>query len=201
MIAYSVIRDSSDDSTKRVVIVAVQDGRISAIYTSENQWREPQVGLSSEDEARYMSLYTTDKSSSYNDIYEAKYEAFVSYYGPMPRLKNKPLAWIAFTQCIYVSMMLIPGVRFIGTLYTIIAQVAVVVATFTNNAPYVMTATRLSTAVVIGNALLSFLMWQSAVGTLEQISAAFRSAVVIVSGFFTISTNQFLSDISQGPAS
>ena len=199
-LTYRVIRDNSDDRTKRVVIVVINAQAFMGVYKNDDQWRMLHQTLPDEDETRYLKLYQADKSTNYTNVYQAKYEAFAAFYGPMPRMNPKPLAWIAFTQLIYMGMMLLPGVQFVGTLYTIIAQVAVMVATFTNNAPYVMTATRLSTAVVIGNALLSFLMWQSAVDTLDQISAAFRSAVIIVSGFFTISTNQFLSDLSQGPA-
>lgn len=104
-----------------------------------------------------------------------------------------PLAWIAFTQVFYVLVLFSPGVIYVGSMYAALAQVGVVVSATMNNAPYLMTATRVSTAVAVGNVLLSLLVWQSAYSVMDQVAAAYRSAVVAVIMFAMVCTNEYLA--------
>ena len=112
---------------------------------------------------------------------------------------SMPVAWIVFTQTIYVAMLFLPGVTFVGSLYAVIAHVAVLLSAVMSNAPYLMTASRVSTAVAIGNMLLSILVWQSALGTLAKVGAAYRAAIVTATAFCIISTNQYLSQLAESP--
>lgn len=128
----------------------------------------------------------------------AKFEALRAQLGRSYRAhvdQSMPLAWIAFTQLIFVAALFTPGVMFFGSVYALVAQAAVVISTLMNNSPFIMTASRFSTAVVIGNLLLCLLLWNSAYSTVEKVSAAYRSAVVLVSGFAIVCSNEYLNSI------
>jgi hypothetical protein len=107
-----------------------------------------------------------------------------------------PLAWIAFTQVLYVAILFSPGVRFVGSAYATVAQAAVALSAVMSNAPYLMTAARVSTAVAIGNFALAVLVWQSAYSTGDKVAAAYRAAIVAAVGFCIVCTNQYLTRVS-----
>jgi len=134
------------------------------------------------DQARFAALKLQMDSSFRVQIYD-----------------TMPLAWIAFTQILYIAALYTPGVMFIGSAYATVVQAAVVLSTVLNNGVYIKTATRVSTAVAIGNFVLAMLVWQSAYGTSNKISAAYRASVVSVVGFCIISTNQYLSMVATRP--
>lgn len=109
---------------------------------------------------------------------------------------DMPLAWIAFTQILYVAILFSPGVRFVGSAYATVAQAAVALSAVMSNAPYLMTAARVSTAVAIGNLVLALLVWQSAYSIGDKIAAAYRAAIVAAVGFCIVCSNQYLTRIS-----
>lgn len=111
-----------------------------------------------------------------------------------------PVLWIAVVQLFYVFVLFSPGVTFIGSMYAVVAQVAVIASAAMNHAPYIMTAARVSASVAVGNVLLAILVWQSAYSTTDQIAAAYRAAVVTVVGFAMVGTNQYLTNVAD-PAS
>jgi hypothetical protein len=110
--------------------------------------------------------------------------------------KSMPLAWIAFTQLIILSILFSPGVIFVGSMYALVAQAFVIVAATMNNGPYVMTASRVATAVAIGNVFLAIVVWQASYNITDQVAAAYRAAVVVVVGFTMIVTNEYLVEVS-----
>lgn len=109
---------------------------------------------------------------------------------------SMPLAWISFVQTFFVLVLFSPSVIYKGSMQAAVAQVAVVTSACMNNAPFIMTAARVSTAVAIGNVMLALLVWQSAYSTMDKVSAAWRSAVVIVTGFAIICTNEYISRVA-----
>ena len=136
---------------------------------------------------------------AYATLAEARYIALQKQMGGafQARIRDgMPLAWISFTQVFYVLVLFSPGVIFVGSMYAAVAQVAVVISASMSNAPYLMTATRVSTAVAIGNVLLSLLVWQAASSTMDKIGAAYRAALVTVIGSAMACTNEYLSRVA-----
>ena len=134
----------------------------------------------------------------FGSLDEARFEALRAQLGISTSThidQSKPFAWIAFTQLIFVAALFAPGVSFFGSVYSLIAQVMVVVSTLMNNAPFIMTSCRLSTGVVLGNLLLCFLLWNSSYSTVEKVEAALRASVVLVSGFAIVCSNEYLISI------
>jgi hypothetical protein len=134
------------------------------------------------------------------DFKDARFSALKEQVGRPFRAQvatnSMPLAWIAFTQILYVAILYSPGVRFIGSAYATVAQVAVALSAVMSNAPYLMTASRVSTAVAIGNFALALLVWQSAYSMSDKIAAAYRAAIVSAVGFCIVCTNQYLTRVS-----
>lgn len=147
----------------------------------------------------WEQIQITYEAKTTSDFNLAKAIAWKTQVGGTWRARiedGMPLAWISFTQVFYVLVLFSPGVIFVGSMYAALAQIAVVISACMSNAPYLMTATRVSTAVAVGNVLLSLLVWQSAYSTVDKISAAYRAALVMVIGFAMVCTNQFLSRVA-----
>jgi len=146
-----------------------------------------------------VKQYPVQFGEELSDFQKAKFEALSVQVSQAFRLKidrGVPFAWLAFTQVFIISFMFMPGVRYIGSMYAAVAQIAVVASVLMNNSPYLMTATRVSTAVAIGNVLLALLAWQSAYSTADKVAAAFRTAVVIPVGFAMVSTGEYMNLVS-----
>lgn len=196
---------------------AIQDYRTGllgnvVIYDVNNKWLYEYI--SSQDEtagAEHWSTYKEKASepseetgfylvgTGYESLDKARYVALQAQVGDLFKARiqdSMPLAWISFTQLFYVLVLFSPGVVFVGSMYAAVAQVAVVISASMSNAPYLMTATRVSTAVAMGNVLLSLLVWQSAYSTVDKIGAAYRAALVTVIGFAMVCTNEYLSRVA-----
>jgi len=146
-----------------------------------------------------VKQYPVQFGEELTDFQKAKFEALSVQVSQAFRLKidkGVPFAWLAFTQTFFIAIMFMPGVRYIGSMYAAVAQIAVVASVLMNNSPYLMTATRVSTAVAIGNVLLAMLAWQSSYDMSEKVAAAFRTAVVVAVGFAMISTGEYMNLVS-----
>jgi len=113
------------------------------------------------------------------------------------QIKNGPkLAWVCLTALMICTPLLLPGVYFTASIYVITSVGAVYVAALMENSPYLMTATRVATAVSFSAVLLAVLAWQHTYSVSDQIAAAFRVAVVIPVAFGVVSTTQWLGSVS-----
>ena len=201
---FSVFRLENSRTGVNGVVYIIDDK--DKVYSQADRWNQP---LPSQEAEAVRNAPINDRQqlspdSKFSTLAEAKVCAFEAYLGKSTHdvlLKKgaMPLAWIVFTQVIYIAILCTPGVYFVGSLYTIVAHSAVLICALTSNAPYMMTASRVSTAVSIGNILLAFLVWQSAYSTLDKVAAAYRTAVVTATAFCIISTNQYLSQLSESP--
>jgi hypothetical protein len=143
-----------------------------------------------------IKQYPEKNGTELEDFEKAKFEALSIQVSQAFRLKidkGVPFGWLAFTQIFFISIMFMPGVRYIGSMYAAAAQITVVASVLMNNSPYLITATRVSTAVAIGNVLLALLAWQSSYDMAASVAAAFRTAVVVVVGFAMVSTNEYMN--------
>lgn len=170
----------------------------------DNPWQKPRPIRDSRRLVDYFKGSGTGKIPTpinhiaYDDINAARFEALQIQLGRSFRAQvnpGMPLAWVSFTQLLFVGATFLPKVMFFGSVYTLIAQAAVVVSALANNAPLIITACRVSTAVVIGNLLLCVLVWNSAYDSLDKFAAAYRTAIMLVSGVAIISSNQHLISI------
>jgi hypothetical protein len=133
------------------------------------------------------------------DLNHARYIALRLQTGDAFRahVKRGPgMAWACLMGLLICAPLLLPGVYFTASIYVIAAVGAVYVAALMDNSPYLMTATRVATAVSVGAVLLALLAWRNAYGASDQIAAAFRVAVVIPVAFGVVSTTQWIGTVA-----
>lgn len=134
-----------------------------------------------------------------DDLNHARYVALREQTGDAFRAhvqKGPGMAWACLMGLLICAPLLLPGVYFTASIYVIAAVGAVYVAALMDNSPYLMTATRVATAVSVGAVLLALLAWQNAYGVSDQIAAAFRVAVVIPVAFGVVSTTQWIGTVA-----
>lgn len=210
MSSFTVI-SVPDVSSVLPSIVIVEDGLKR--FTAEPMWEEKSWRDLSEDknwknlsdDRAVQDAYDESKDKrtttpSFATLQDAMLYAFreKAQRSFRARLTNNsmPLAWIAFTQILYVAILFSPGVRFIGSAYAAVVQGAVALSAVMSHAPYLMTAARVSTAVAVGNLALALLVWQSAYSIEDQVAAAYRAAIVTAVGFCIVCSNQYLTRVS-----
>lgn len=133
------------------------------------------------------------------DLNHARYVALRLQTGDafIAHVKRGPgMAWACLMGLLICAPLLLPGVYFTASIYVIAAVAAVYVAALMDNSPYLMTATRVATAVSVGAVLLALLAWRNAYGASDQIAAAFRVAVVIPVAFGVVSTTQWIGTVA-----
>lgn len=133
------------------------------------------------------------------DLNHARYIALRLQTGDAFRAhvqKGPGMAWACLMGLLICAPLLLPGVYFTASIYVIAAVGAVYVAALMDNSPYLMTATRVATAVSVGAVLLALLAWRNAYGASDQIAAAFRVAVVIPVAFGVVSTTQWIGTVA-----
>jgi len=202
MAKYSVYRLEGFGSgiTPNVVIVKQGDDTV-AVFWRGPDWDHRKAASVLDDPIVQQAVQDGKPVlADIEDFKDARFWALKEQVGRPFRAQvatnSMPLAWIAFTQILYVAILYSPGVRFIGSAYATVAQVAVALSAVMSNAPYLMTASRVSTAVAIGNFALALLVWQSAYSMSDKIAAAYRAAIVSAVGFCIVCTNQYLTRVS-----
>jgi hypothetical protein len=150
-------------------------------------------------EAMLIPRYEDMIHGKLENLHHARYVALRAQTGDAFRAhvkKGPGMAWACLVAVLLCAPLLLPGVYFTASIYVIAAVLAVYVAALMDNSPYLMTATRVATAVSVGTVLLAVLAWRNAYSTSDQIAAAFRVAVVIPVVFGVVSTAQWIGTVA-----
>ena len=189
--ASNIINDLSEILITQQTIGNIEIAATAYYTYSDNSWKQENL-TQLDSERYYRDLTTSETLDEAKEFAAAAVIASITRRLPSAASSKTPLAWIAFTQLFYLLILLSPGVYFIGTIYQILAQLGVIVATMIHSAPYIDTAARFSTGVAIGNVLLSALIWKTSYGTLNQVTSGIHCAIIIAVAVLCVGSNQFL---------